>query len=762
MIYVPVLSFLLIIAAGWIHRNQLIAIAFLIAAFLAPSWAEEPPSASRFVGSMACAVCHAKEYDVWQGSQHRAAMQEATDETVRGNFNGARFSYAGVTSTFSRRNGKFYVRTEGPDGKLHDYVVRYTFGVDPLQQYLIELSGGRLQALSIAWDVAKKRWLHLYPKEHINFANELHWTRPAQNWNYMCADCHSTGLRKNYDAVADRFQTQWAEISVGCEACHGPGSAHVAWANARRDGKSYVDDGGKGLTAHLDERRGVTWTRDSAAATATRSKPRDTQRESDVCARCHARRGQIADGYTAGKPFLDYYRPALLNAPLYHPDGQQRDEVYDWGSFLQSKMHGAGVTCSDCHEPHSSELRAEGNAVCTQCHAPAKFDSAAHHHHPPGSKGAQCANCHMPTATYMVIDPRHDHSLRVPRPDLSVQLGTPNACNACHGNRDAHWAAAQVKSWFGHDATGLQRYGPAFAAANAGAVGAGAKLRTIAGDATQPAIARATALAGLDANANSATLDLVTAGLRDASPLVRLGALDALVGAPAELRLRYAPPLLSDPLRVIRIEAASLLADVPLATASAEQRAAFERAAAEYIETQRYNADRADARVNLGSFEARRGDVAHAEQDLKAAIALDPLFVPAYVNLADIYRRQGREADAERMLRDGLTRSPNSAPLHHALGLTLVREKRSTEAQTELAKATKLDPANARFAYVYGVALHSAGRVDEAIATLIKVSAAHPADTDILEALASFYHDRGDDAEVRRYTEQLRAVAAGS
>jgi predicted CXXCH cytochrome family protein len=755
------LSYMRLIAAGWIERNGLILIALPIAVFLTPSWAEEPASALRFVGSTSCAVCHAKEYDAWKGSHHSAAMQEATAEAVRGNFDGARFSYAGVTSTFSRRNGKFYVRTEGPAGKLHDYVVRYTFGFDPLQQYLIELDRGRLQALSIAWDINKRRWFHLYPNERVTFADELHWTRPAQNWNYMCADCHSTGLRKNYDAVADRFQTQWAEISVGCEACHGPGSVHVAWANARRDGKSYVDDAGKGLTAHLDERRGVTWTRNNAAATATRSKPRDSQREIDVCAQCHSRRGQFADGYTAGKPFLDYYRPALLNAPLYHPDGQQRDEVYEWGSFLQSKMHAAGVTCSDCHEPHGGKLRVEGNAVCTQCHAPVTFDSTAHHHHPPGSKGAQCANCHMPTTTYMVIDPRHDHSLRVPRPDLSVQLGTPNACNACHGNHDARWAAAQVKSWFGHNATGLQRYGVAFAAADAGAIGSGEKLRAVAGDSTQPAIARATALARLNANATNATLEIVAAGLRDPNPLARMGALDALADAPAELRLRYTMPLLSDPLKVNRIEAASILADVLLTSASGDQRAAFERAAAQYVETQRYNADRADARVNLGSFEARRGDVAHAEQELKAAIKLDPLFVPAYINLADTYRAQRREADAEHVLRDGLNHSPASALLHHALGLSLVREKRSDPALSELATATKLDPENARFAYVYGVALYSAGHVDEAIAKLVKTSAKHPADTDILQALTSFYRERGNDTQARRYAEQLTAVAAG-
>lgn len=721
--------------------------------------AAEVAGAASFVGSSACSTCHAKEYEAWRGSQHRAAMQEASDKSVLGNFNAARFSYAGVTSTFFKRDGKFFVKTDGADGKLVDFQVRYTFGVEPLQQYLIEMPDGRLQALSIAWDVNKKRWFHMYPKERITHNDELHWTRPAQNWNFMCADCHSTELRKNYDAGTNRFQTRWSEISVGCEACHGPGSLHVAWAGTRRDGK-YADDGGnKGLTAQLDERRGVAWTRAPASEIASRSKPRTTEHEIEVCAQCHGRRAQIADGYTAGKPFLDYYRPALLTSPLYYADGQQRGEVYDWGSFLQSKMYAAGVTCSDCHEPHGSKLRADGNAVCGQCHESAKFATPAHHHHAAGSVGAQCVNCHMPTTTYMVIDPRHDHSLRIPRPDQSLQLGTPNACNACHANRDAKWAAAQVKTWFGRDPQGYQRFASAFAKANAGAVGAAVELRAVAGDAGAPAIARATAMSELDANANAATLDLVVKGLRDPSPLVRLGALDALAAAPPELRLRYTSPLLSDPLKAVRIEAASILAGVPLTSASAEQRAAFDRAAAEYVQSQRYNADRAEARVNLGTFEAERGDLAHAEQDLKAAIALDPGYVPAYVNLADLYRARGRDPEAMRVLRDGLERAPKSAALHYALGLALVRAKRNDQALQELAQATKLDPGNARFAYVYGVGLHSAGRVDAAIETLAKASSAHPADTDILQALASFYRERGDEARAQRYAERLREVA---
>jgi Flp pilus assembly protein TadD len=605
---------------------------------------------------------------------------------VLGNFDEAKFVHAGSATTFSKRDGRFSVRTEGPDGALGDFDVKYTFGVYPLQQYLIDFPDGRLQALSIAWDARPKtdggqRWFHLYPTERVRHDDELHWTRPAQNWNFMCADCHSTGVRKNYDAAADRFQTKWSEINVGCEACHGPASRHLEWATANRTSRVAVHDDRKGLTARLDERRGVSWSRHASSGIPSRSQPRETEREIEVCAQCHASRGQIADGYEAGKPLLDYYRPALLSSPLYHADGQQRGEVYDWGSFLQSKMYANGVTCSDCHAPHSGKLRAEGNTLCGTCHLASKYDTRAHHNHQPAGAGAACVACHMPAATYMVVDPRHDHSLRVPRPDLSVTLGTPNACTACHKDRDAPWAATKVKAWYGDPPQGVQRSADAM---------------------SEPAIARATALADLDASTNQAAIDAVGRGLRDPSALVRLGALRALARAPMDTRAFLAAPLLSDRLRVLRIEAASLLAPVPFDQLG--KSATFERAAAEFVESQRYNADRPEGRVNLGTFEAQRGDAASAEHDIRAAIRLDRFFAPAYVNLADVYRVGGRDADGAQVLRDGLRVSPDSAVLHHALGLALVRMKRIDEALGEFKRATVLEPANARFSYVYGVA----------------------------------------------------------
>ena len=494
----------------------------------------------------------------------------------------------------------------------------------------------------------------------------------------------------------------------------------------------------------------------AASGNAVRSQPRATEREIEVCAQCHSRRSQLAEGYEAGKPLFDYYRPALLTSPLYYDDGQQRGEVYNWGSFLQSKMYASGVTCSDCHNPHSGKLRAEGNSLCATCHLPSKYDTTAHHHHKPASAGAECVGCHMPTATYMVVDPRRDHSLRVPRPDLSVKFGTPNACNGCHTNRDARWAAKQVNQWYGHDPQGYQRFAGAFAAANGEAMDAQAQLLAIAADTTQPAIARATALAGINVPTNRTPPDALAEGLRDPNSVVRLGALQSLANAPLNVRVSLAAALLSDPVRAVRIEAASILAAVPAAQLTTEQRAAFERAASEFVETQRYNADRAEARVNLGAFYGNRGDAARAEEEIKAAIRLEPFFIPAYVNLADLYRARGRDADGEPILRQGLKVAPKSAILHHALGLALVRMKRSDEALGELERATMLEPGNARFAYVYAVALHSTGKADAAIARLEKALVAHPNDRDILAALASFHQARGENAEAKKYVDRLR------
>lgn len=719
------------------------------------------PAAPAYAGTAACAQCHAAEHAAWRGSHHDRAMEVASDKTVLGHFADARFRNGSVASRFFRRDGRYFVNTDGPDGKPADFEIKYTFGVTPLQQYLIELPGGRLQALGIAWDARPRerggqRWFHLYPERTLKAGDSLHWTGIDQTWNYQCADCHSTNLRKGYDEAAREYRTTWTDLNVGCEACHGPGSNHIAWAKLPANRRTL--EASRGLTVLLDERRGVSWTIDAQSGNAVRSRPRATSREIDTCARCHARRGQFSDTWHPGQPFGDAFRATLLEPGAYHADGQQRDEVYTYGSFLQSRMHAKGVTCSDCHDPHSGRQRAPGNGACAQCHAPAKYDVPGHTHHRPGSSGAECAACHMPTTTYMVVDPRHDHSFRIPRPDRTVALGVPNACNQCHTGQSAQWAADAVARWFPEARPGFQTFAEALDAGDRGAPGALGALLRVADDRAQPAIARASALDRLARYPGPTTLPTIRNALNDPDPLVRAAAVNALSGAEAALRAQLLARMLADPVRLVRMDAARALAGEPEARLAPVDRAAFERALGEYVAAQRFNADRPEAQTSLGNLHAARGRDVEAVAAYRKALELDPSFVEAALNLADLQRALAREDEAERTIRAALERSPKSAPAHHALGLSLVRQKRIAEALAALALATKLAPEDPRFAYVYAVALHDTGQRAEAIRTLRAALGRHPYNRDILFALATYERAAGDVATARSRARLLREL----
>ncbi len=730
------------------------------------TWNARDASAATFVGSETCAGCHRAEAELWRASQHKHAMDHATDKSVLGDFSDATFDYYGVKSRFFRKDGKFFVETDGPDGKLATFEVKYTFGIDPLQQYLVEFPDGRIQALSIAWDSRPKEqggqhWFHLYPNEQIKHDDVLHWTKLNQNWNFMCAECHSTGVRKNYDAANDRFNTTWAEISVGCETCHGRGSRHIAWARDRQSwwpfGKH--EDKSEGLAARFDERSDVTWRHDPKTGNPQRNfTPPILRKEVETCGICHARRAEFSEDWLPGRWLSDTHVVSELAHGLYYADGQMQDEVYNYGSFKQSRMFAAGVTCSDCHDPHSAKLKVPGDGVCLQCHAPDKYATAAHNHHEAAKAPVACASCHMPTHTYMVVDRRHDHSLRIPRPDLSVKLGTPNACNDCHADKSAAWAAAAIERWYGPNREGFQNYGAAFHAAWADQPDAAKLLTAVAAAPDAPALARASALTDLAPSLSPANGSLARTGLSDPDPMVRIGALDILESVPANQIWPLASPLLDDRSRGVRIRAASLLAVVPTASQPPADRERFERAAAEFIDAQRFNADRPESRSALGSFFAKRGRLADAEAEYKAALRLSPQYTPAAVNLADLYRGMGRDADGETVLRAALIASPQDAGLHHALGLSLVRLKRADQALGELRSAAELDPHQARYAYVYAVALHSVGRAGEAVTELKDNLTRHPGDRDTLLALISFSRDGGDAGAALDYAEQLARI----
>jgi Flp pilus assembly protein TadD/cytochrome c553 len=716
-----------------------------------------------FVGSKACSGCHAPEYEGWQGSQHRLAMQPATETSVLADFADVALEQFGVQTRFFRDGDRFMVRTDGPDGEMADFEIRHTFGVYPLQQYLIELPGGHMQALSIAWDSRPaaqggQRWFHLYPDEKIGHDDELHWTGRQQNWNYMCADCHSTNLQKNYDASSNSYATTWSEISVGCEACHGPGSVHVELATRAAEAGQRPEP--SGLTVALDERRGVSWSIDPATGNATRSRARSSEREIEVCGQCHSRRGQFSNGYHAGEPLTDHYLPALLTDGLYYPDGQQRDEVYKWGSFLSSRMYAKGVTCSDCHDPHTQQLRAEGNMVCAQCHLASKYDSPRHHFHEPDSAGAACAACHMKTGTYMVVDPRHDHSFRIPRPDLGDSFGVPNACTQCHKDRQNQWAAAEILKRYPEPKHGFQDFTDAFWLADQGDPRAAYPLIQVAANPAESAIARASALSRIARQPTREGMAVAMAALKDASPLVRRAALEVIEQLPP-LERRSALPLLSDPSRIVRMQAAHALAPLAADAIGDEHRSAFERASSEFVAAERFNADRPENRSNLGGYLLLRGDFDGAEAEYRAALALDQRYIPAWVNLADLKRSQQLEPQAEAILREGLQVMPADPALHHALGLALVRQQRLAEGVEELRKAYEQAPGNARFAYVYAVGLHSEGARSRAISVLEQALERAPNDTQLLSALASFHAEAGEVPRARAYAERLLELLPG-
>lgn len=686
--------------------------------------------------------CHDEAAGAWRASHHDLAMQPATDETVLGDFADATFTYFGRTTRFSRDGDRFLVNTEGADGAEQEFEVRYTFGVTPLQQYLVAYRGERLQALSIAWDSRPaenggQHWFHLYPDEDIAPGDPLHWTSAVQTWNFQCAACHSTNLRKHYDLGRDTYATTWSDLDVSCEACHGPGSRHVAWAESADRG---ADVPVVGLPVDL-RRRGV-W-RFEEGATIAHLDSAGTDAQVATCAPCHSRRQLIDENPDPSRALLDQIRPALLDEPLYHADGQIRDEVYVYGSFIQSRMYSQGVTCSDCHDPHTLRVKGEGNALCATCHRSGTYDTPAHHFHQAGSAGARCVECHMPRTTYMVVDPRRDHSLRIPRPDLSVEYGTPNACTQCHVDRSNEWAADAVQRWF-DDTSGPPAFAALLARGRDGTAAGDQALMALVGDTVVPGIVRATAIGLLGRRRAPAAAEAVERGSRDPDPLVRFGAAragDAL--APSE-RLRLLLPALQDSLLAVRLEATRVLASVPPEQMPPGAAPLIDASVDAYIGAVMVNADRPEAHLSVAVVQMDRGRLDAADASLQTALRLDSTFIPGYVNLSELRRLQGRDEEGEAILGTALQRVPGDASALHALGLLLVRQRRYAEAVEALRRAAQTRPEDARFSYVYAIALNSTGAVDQALTVLHDALDRHPNDVDMLVAVASISQDRGD------------------
>jgi predicted CXXCH cytochrome family protein len=714
--------------------------------------------ANEFIGSTGCVECHQTQYELWKDSHHFHAMEVATADTVLGNFDNTNFTHFDVTSRFLKKNDTFYVQTDNQLGEIQEYRIAYTYGYYPLQQYLIEFPNGRLQALSVSWDSRPieeggQRWFHLYPDEAVPHDDVLHWTGAYQNWNSRCSNCHSTNLKKNYSQSNDTYQTSWSELTVGCEACHGPGQNHIEWS---KDQTKYEDFG---LDVLLKDTG--PWG-PGKGPTLVRTDDKRPRAEIETCAFCHSRR-QVLDEQPLGKLVDDFAHLSLLGQGLYYPDGQIQDEVYVYGSFLQSKMHGSGVVCSNCHEPHGLRLRYPGNVLCLQCHSGEVFDNQTHHHHPVESKsipnsGSNCVDCHMPETLYMVVDPRRDHRFGSPNPWLTEEIGIPNACNQCHKDKENQWSIDLMKNW-GMDSGSKATVGRSFQQARSNNRDAALELRRLALSDELSVITRATALVELSRFPGRASFETLTDALASKQALIRVAAIRGLQWLPVTDRFNVAAHLITDKVRAVRHETASFLAGVNLDLLNSADKKKLNILFSEYEADQSLSADMPSAQMNLGVYFSDRGETKKAIEAYRHALLLSPAYVPALLNLADLYRGLGQDQDSEQLLGRALALAPGDAGVQYATGLKLVRRKELSRAIEHLAKAVNLAPDNTHFVYVYAVALQSQGEIDQAIDLLEKSLVTHPGDNQLLSALVSFYREKKDFANFSRVRKEIQSLS---
>ncbi len=710
---------------------------------------DRPEEGSVYVGAEKCRDCHKQEYDKWRDSHHDKSMDLATEESVLGDFNDTVFEHSGVVSRFYRRDGTFFVCTQGPEGSMGDFEITHTFGYYPLQQYLVPFPGGRLQCLPIAWDAKEEKWFSLYPDDPPNPNEWIYWTNSGQCWNSMCAECHSTNLGKGYNPDTDTYGTTWSEIDVSCEACHGPSSRHVAWAEMPEMARPQTHNYGLAVrTSGLSSRDYV-----------------------ELCAPCHSRRRLIQQYSHTAENLLDTMAPQLLSQDMYFPDGQILEEVYVYGSFIQSKMYHRDVRCGDCHDAHSIKLVKEGNELCLQCHRRDIYDTYDHHFHKKKGQegepirsaegevlfevgtGAECVQCHMPGRYYMVIDYRPDHSLRIPRPDLSITLGTPNACNRCHIDKSNEWSADYMTKWYGERSK--PHYGAILAAGRKRQPDAEAELARLAGDSLFPVIVRSTALALLSEYTGEDSNRAFEMALADEDALIRQTALMNFHPTDPQKDLKRVFPMLYDPVKAVRIEAAHVLTQFPRSMLTPEQDELLQRTLREYEQALLYSADFAYAHYNLGNMYTNLGQFEKAEEHFREAIRIENDFYPAKVNLSMLYNRMGRNREAESLLREVVQRHPELYEVQYSLGLLLAEEKEYVEAVKYLATAARGIPNRSRIHYNLGLLLDYLQRDVEAEKALLTAVRLESDNLDYLTAVADYYLKRKRYAEAGEIARQM-------
>jgi len=683
-------------------------------------------SVDGYMGDANCISCHRKEYDLWKGSHHDLAMQIANESTVLGDFNDVNTKIDGVEYFFFKKNNEFIVRIIEIDASENEYKIAYTFGVTPLQQYLVDFDKGNKQVLRVSWDVIKKKWYHQYGADTIEPHDWLHWTKGAQSWNTMCAECHSTNLKKNYSMDADSFQTTYSLINVSCESCHGPAERHIDWANSNSTDKdSYILAGSNQLE------------------------------QLNLCAPCHARRVKLTKTLKPGLLFEDQYMVQNLTSNFYHGDGQIQEEDYVYGSFLQSKMYAEGVKCTDCHNSHSLELKFEGNKLCLECHVPADYNTDKHHFHNENTDASLCISCHMVGKTYMGNDYRRDHSFRVPRPDQSELYGTPNACIECHKDKKDQWATNAIKKWYGtkrrpHFSDALLLSGRENLSMEERKV-----LDNFIVDLQFPAIARATVIENLNYTSEEQYKSLLLA-LKDSSAIVRYNALLKFRNLAPQDRISIALKHMNDSVKLTRIGAAQLAIGFDENNLSGIDKIIFKTSRSELEAMLFSNADFSMGRMQLGDYYMQNNNVNSAIKHYEMALQKDNLLLPVYSNLATAYSMVGNYNKAKETLDTWILLQPDLSRPHFLKALLNFEMNNDEEAVADLKFAIKLNPIDTRSMYnlatYYFQDKKDLSLAEKYIESALKVE---PGNQDYKYLLALIYRDQGKLRSSQKIMEEL-------
>ncbi|MBX2848844.1 MAG: hypothetical protein KTR16_11020 [Acidiferrobacterales bacterium] len=682
---------------------------------------------TEFVGSQACVSCHQNEFQQWQSSHHYQAMLEANSQSVLADFSEAKFEAHQVSYRFFTQQENdtisYWVELSEDSDEPSRYRIKYTFGFHPLQQYLVELEDGHIQALNMAWDSRAKqengqRWFHLRPEEEMTGENIFHWQRHYQNWNSRCADCHSTGLQKNYQIEEHRYETSWSEINVACEACHGAGSEHIRLVQSQLFASSQT-----GFSSTRQRSLDWTFTQGSSIASPTPAEGIQSN-EVDMCGACHSLRSVLSENNQPSS-YHNQQRLQIMDDNAYFPDGQIKQETFVIGSFLQSKMHANGVTCANCHNPHSGAVLIEGNGLCLQCHSPVAYETTDHHQHQRSSEGSQCINCHMPARTYMEVDARRDHSFVVPNAKLSSALESPNACLNCHQDKDQNWLvdnlenSSTLKHWAllkRSLADGEDVYG---------------ELKAYLEE-SQPVMRRAALLTALADVPTQQSFDVAKQHLDSPDALIRRASLSALANMPSTVVLPNALSLIDDPVRSVRFQALSLLLPSYQLLSALEKRTIAD-VLAEYEQSLVLAADSPEGQLAIANLAVSQRDFEMAEQAYQRALRIEPNLLPALVNFADYYRATNRDTLGRELLEKALRLEPQNSGANFAYAMLLIRNQQKELAMRYLQVATQQIDSAPYYHYVYAVGLNDTGRAEQARALLTEALKKWPTDEGLQE-----------------------------